>query len=195
MTKIKHRIKSNDGNSISIIGMMVIIISCIVGIFITDISKNVYVKNMQQHNAQMATQTALKHQDKQGGLTIDAVNTVINEYMKQNKNSSNNRKLTACQAKGNYPHITVSFAMERKNGMDFDTANSFTSFAGKELTYTSVERKRFHMIQSALGKYKVVSVKVVDSVGNIMMGVVGQPCTEITTYASSVSTSTYDEEG
>ena len=195
MRKILKNIKSNKGNSISIIGMMLIIITCIVGIFMTDISKNVYVKNMQQHNAQMAVQTALKEQDKQGGLTISAVNTVVNEYMKQNKHSSSNKSLTTCQARGNYPHITVSFVTERKNGMDFDGTNTFTSNGGKELTYTSVEKKRFQMMQSALGKYKVVSVRVVDSVGNIMMGAIGQPCTEITTYASAVSSTTYDEEG
>ena len=57
---IKRRIQSEDGKAITIMGISLIVLVLLMGIFIVDFSKAVYIKNLYSSFALKAAQTAVK---------------------------------------------------------------------------------------------------------------------------------------
>ena len=104
------KIRSDDGESVTIFGMGLMLLVILLGVFMIDIGKNVYFRQVQYRNTQTAAQTAIKNQNSVGGLEIEAVNSAIKEYTtlrNGNGGSSNTAFQSRCEIAGAYPKITI----------------------------------------------------------------------------------------
>lgn len=205
--RLSHKIKSDEGATVTILGLFIIMTIVLTGMFMIDLSKNSYLASIQRRNTQMAAQTAIKEQGGTGYLKLTAVNRAIREYNtlrsgKEGTNEFNNyvsdnpSSKTRCQLKGDYPKITVTL----------DTTRTYNT-TGKALTYSTIGGRELQQSISAISgwnaymnnqppenQYKVVQIKVVDSVDNFLLGMIGMPCSELVTTSSAITATTFDDE-
>lgn len=204
--KIRNNLKSDNGATVTVMGMVMIMSVLLLGIFMIDISKNLYIKQVQLSSTQKAAQTAIKEQNAVGGLKITAVNRAIREYNTQRKGGLVGSKdtlahRTKCQTRGNYPKIKVTFDTKRRletgDAIQIDgqeIQQSFTSSNGSELYFSKLQEEMFNRLALEKSQYKVVNVEVIDVADNYMMAIFGLPCSELTTTASAISASAYDND-
>lgn len=190
------KIRSNDGASVTIFGMGLFLVVVLMGIFMIDIGKNVYFRQTQYRNTQNAAQTAIKTQNSIGGLKIEAVNSAIKEYMtlRGGKDGSTNSAFQSrCQISGSYPQITI--LLDEKRGAGNKSRLKYYSSNGSTMSFTVANLSEFNNVVRNYGQMKVIDIEVTDVVDNYMMGMIGMPCSEITTRASAISSSLFDSEG
>lgn len=205
--KLSHKVKSDEGATVTVLGLFIIITIILVGMFMIDLSKNSYLSSIQRRNTQMAAQIAIKEQGGTGYLKLTAVNRAIREYNTlrngeegtnefNNYASNNPSSRTSCQLKGDYPKITVTL----------DTTRTYST-SEKALTYSTIAGRELQQSESAISswnaymnnqppenQYKVVQIKVVDSVDNFLLGMIGMPCSELITTSSAITSTTFDDE-
>ena len=197
--KIKRRIKSNSGLAVTVFGMWVLAVLCLTGIFLIDISKNVVLRNWQQHITEQAAKTATKSQTGKGGLTALSMDNFLKEYRKLYHHGKDESNRTYCQQQGNYPKITIQYyptlasmaKPEYGNAIGIDKFN-ITGYASSGLSATA--QQNFMRNQNARGGYKIFKVTVEDSVGNVALGVIGKPCSTIKTTSTVIASSAYNDE-
>lgn len=190
------KIRSNDGSSVTIFGMGLFLVVVLMGIFMIDIGKNVYFRQVQYRNTQTAVQTAIKNQNSVGGLKLEAVNSAIKEYTtlrNGNGGSSNTAFQSRCKIAGAYPKITIF--LDDKRGKSTKIRLKYSTYTGSTITFNTAERRYFALVVRNLGQMKSIEIQVTDVVDNYMMGMIGMPCSEITTRASAISSSLFDNEG
>lgn len=190
------KIRSNDGASVTIFGMGLFLVVVLMGIFMIDIGKNVYYRQTQYRNTQNAAQTAIKTQNSIGGLKIQAVNSAIKEYMtlRSGEDGSTNSAFSSrCQIGGSYPRITI--LLDEKRGAGNESRLKYYSSNGSPMSFTVANLSEFNNVVRNYGQMKVIDIEVTDVVDNYMMGMIGMPCSEITTRASAISSSLFDSEG
>jgi len=190
------KIRSDDGESVTIFGMGLMLLVILLGVFMIDIGKNVYFRQVQYRNTQTAAQTAIKNQNSVGGLEIEAVNSAIKEYTtlrNGNGGSSNTAFQSRCKIAGAYPKITIF--LDDKRGTSTKIRLKYSTDTGSTITFDTAKRTEFATVVRNLGQMKSIEIQVTDVVDNYMMGMIGMPCTEITTKASAISSSAFDEEG
>lgn len=197
--KIRKRVKSNSGLAITIFSMWVLAVLCLTGIFLIDISKNVVLRNWQQHITEQAAKTATKNQTGNGGLTANSQESFLKEYRKLYHHGKDESNRTYCQQQGNYPKITIQYyptleSMARPeygNAIGIDKFN-INGYVGSGLT--DVAGQNFIRNQEARGGYKIFKVTVEDSVGNVALGAIGRPCSTIRTTSTVIASSAYNGE-
>lgn len=190
------KIRSNDGASVTIFGMGLFLVVVLMGIFMIDIGKNVYFRQTQYRNTQNAAQTAIKTQNSIGGLKIEAVNSAIKEYMtlRSGKDGSTNSAFQSrCRISGSYPRITI--LLDEKRGAGNKSRLKYYRSNGSPMSFTVANLSEFNNVVRNYGQMKVIDIEVTDVVDNYMMGMIGMPCSEITTRASAISSSLFDSEG
>ena len=190
------KIRSDDGASVTIFGMGLFLVLVLMGIFMIDIGKNVYFRQTQYRNTQSAAQTAIKSQNSIGGLKIEAVNAGIKEYMtlRAGKDSSTNSAFQSrCQVRGSYPQIKI--LLDEKRGVGNQSRLKYSTTNGELISFTVSNKSEFNNVIRNYGQMKVIDIEVTDVVDNYMMGMIGMPCSEITTRASAISSSAFDNEG
>lgn len=190
------KIRSDDGASVTIFGIGLFLVVVLMGIFMIDIGKNVYFRQTQYRNTQSAAQTAIKSQNSIGGLKIEAVNAGIKEYMtlRAGKDSSTNSAFQSrCQVRGSYPQIKI--LLDEKRGVGNQSRLKYSTTNGKLISFTVSNKSEFNNVIRNYGQMKVIDIEVTDVVDNYMMGMIGMPCSEITTRASAISSSAFDNEG
>lgn len=190
------KIRSDDGASVTIFGIGLFLVLILMGIFMIDIGKNVYFKQTQYRNTQSAAQTAVKTQNSIGGLKPEAVNSAIKEYMtlRSGKDGSTNSAFQSrCQIRGSYPRITI--LLDEKRGAGNESRLKYYSSNGSLMSFTVANLSEFNNVVRNYGQMKVIDIEVTDVVDNYMMGIIGMPCSEITTRASAISSSAFDNEG
>ncbi len=188
---IKRRIQNEDGKAITIMGISLVVLVLLMGIFIVDFSKAVYIKNLYSSFALKAAQTAVKKQDAIGGLKPEAVETLINEYMKQRNGQAQNTADTVvhksyCEALGKYPQIKITFDKGRKKGSTSIVYNSVNGSIPQ-----IPDSKNFFRHQ-----YDTIEVDLIDVVDNDFLGILGtsKACSELHIDASAISVSSHDED-
>ena len=190
------KIRSNDGASVTIFGIGLFLVVVLMGIFMIDIGKNVYFRQTQYRNTQNAAQTAIKTQNSIGGLKMQAVNSAIKEYMTLRNGeggSTNSAFQSRCQIEGDYPRITI--LLDEKRGAGNKSRLKYYSTNGNTLTFGVYNLSEYNNVVRNYGQMKVLDIEVTDVVDNYMMGMIGMPCSEITTRASAISSSVFDNEG
>lgn len=197
--KMYKRIKKDGAAGITFYGIFAILIIMLLGIWIVDINKNLMVSKQYQMAAQRAVQTAVKDQDKIGGISPDAINTVINEYMVQTNPSVDPTKPSgekqvfsqACRdsSGGKLPKITVYFDTRRDKRAGED--NFETSYQSRNYQSVEVESLREEFRRK---NYQVVAVRVEDAVQDFFSGMFGPGCQKITVDASAITSSSRDED-
>lgn len=190
------KIRSNDGASVTIFGMGLFLVVVLMGIFMIDIGKNVYFRQTQYRNTQNAAQTAIKTQNSIGGLKMEAANSAIKEYMTLRNGgggSTNSAFQSRCRIEGYYPRITI--LLDEKRGAGNQSRLKYYSTNGNTLTFRVYNLSEYNNVVRNYGQMKVLDIEVTDVVDNYMMGMIGMPCSEITTRASAISSSLFDNEG
>lgn len=80
MKKLISRLKEDRGNSVIILGLIVIIALIVVGGTITDVSKAYQMKSSQTEAARKATQAGIRIQSSEGYLVEDSVLETVRVY-------------------------------------------------------------------------------------------------------------------
>lgn len=198
--KLSHKIKSDEGASVTIMGMAIVLLTIFVGMFMLDLGKNSYLVSIQTRNTQMAAQTAIKEQTGTGGLKLSAVNEAIDEYMKLRTGTDGTKDYSAflsrCQTRGNYPKITIRMSKNRSNN-DSGVVYVGSTYNGNKITFAPNAVANWNAVQSKgelRDKVKVLEIEVEDSVDNFMLGLIGQPCSTLRTKASAITSTTFDDE-
>lgn len=185
---LKKRIKSNNGSTTTILGLAIIMLVLLMGVFMIDVSKNLYIKNIYYKSAQRAAEVAIKSQNVIGGLAGESGNAAIREYMtqrnggKQTAETSSHRQ--SCEVNGQYPKITIRY--DKTRAFDNNSTVLFNSTGGQPIAELNKNPKFLK------NQYKVIDVEVTDIVDNYFMSIFGKPCQEVTVRASSISTGTFD---
>lgn len=79
---IKKRMKEDSGNAVMVLGLILIIATLFVGGLLLDVTKAHQMKNSYVDSARKATQTAIRRQNTEGHLTIDAAGEAVYFYEK-----------------------------------------------------------------------------------------------------------------
>lgn len=196
--KIRKRVKSNSGLAVTVFGMWVLAVLCLTGIFLIDISKNVVLRNWQQHITEQAAKTATKNQTGNGGLNIYSASAFTTEYKKLYHHGNNESSKTYCQQQGDYPKFTIQYypTLDSMAKPEYGNAVGIDNFTINGYNYgiTSAQNTNFMRNQNARGGYKIFKVTVEDSVGNAALGVIGKPCSTIRTTSTVIASSAYNNE-
>lgn len=186
--RLFKKIKSNKGSTTTILGLAIIMLVLLMGVFMIDVSKNLYIKNIYYKSAQRAAEVAIKSQNVIGGLAGESGNAAIREYMtqrnggKQTAETSSHRQ--TCELSGSYPKITIRY--DKTRNFDVNSTISYTSNSGNQIAELNKNPQFFKT------QYKVIDIEVTDVVDNYFMSIFGKPCQEVTVRASSISTGTFD---
>lgn len=176
-----------------------------------EVTKNNYVRNDRINAIQDAAVSAASTANSRGSLSWEVLDSVVNEYEHQRFgqrvfSAVNNGDLTYDEGEGQetltdmfggresacmvneedgmqYPYYTVTLKEGRAD--DATTSSSRTiSFSRTQPTVASANMKA-QLDPSKI--YRSVEVKVIDSTPNIIMGMMGAPCQNLTLSASSVT--------
>lgn len=193
---IKKRIKDESSASMTILGICALVLLFFFGIFMTDITKNVYLVRQYQVAAQKSTQNAVKDQNAYGGLKPSAAQKALDEYKIQTSLDDTDEYETGrsigafsknCRPLGDYPKITVYFDTGRhgRGGKVEYTSKNFSDMPkGSEQEFIKKN-------------YRILGMEVVDAVDNMFTGIFTfneGSCKEVHLSASSIASSSYDEE-
>ena len=185
---IKEKLTSDRGDSTIILGLASIILVIFMAIFIVDIAKSIYIKNIYVGFAQKATLAAVKEQDAIGGLSYTSAEKLINEYMTNRTGGGNTGDTQAhrsnCELSGNYPKITITYDKTRQIG---SSSKKYYSENGN-IPNIPNSNKFF------LNKYKAIQVDIVDVTDNYFSGIFGRPCSEMNITTSAIATNHFDAE-
>lgn len=193
---MRRKINSDSGAGMTVFGIAILMLILLLGIFIVDVGKNIYIKNQYVLAAQRATQTAVKDQDIIGGLRLASANTVINEYKIQTGKAIDSGRGTlggsvyrgrCSEIKGkSYPIMEIYYdgARATKGG-----THKFTSRNFRNMNITRFDESNFR----AHG-YSVVGVKVTDVIGNHFLSMFGMPCSEVVISSSAIISSSFDDD-
>lgn len=185
------KIKSDKGATMSIIYIALFGMILFLAIFIVDYMKMYYIKSLMRRNAQTATQTAIKEQNRIGGLKPSAVEKVVEEYMKQrngNGQIKQTREVSAftrnCDVNNEYPKITV-------------TLDSRRAVASKSMPYYSEHGAKPSIPDAGTfyaKKYVVVQTEIEDIVYRDFGSVFGNHCQLVKMVSSAITTGHFDAE-
>lgn len=185
---MKKRLNEEKAGTVTILGMSIIILSLLIGVFVADFIKALYIKNLYNSFAQKAAQTAIKQQDSIGGLKPESAQAFVVEYMTQRGGGGNTGDTQAhrthCELTGNYPKIKLQYDTTRQIG-----ANSpvFSSDNGNVPSMPSA----FNFYQN---QYRVIQAEITDVTDNYFFSIFGEPCAEIHITVSAIATTHYDSE-
>ena len=131
INKIRKKINSDSGASITIIMIFMIVLIIMIAGFIVDFTRNQSIKNEYYNIAQRSTQSALVKQNSTGGLGPQSAYTAVNEYIQERndnnatffmgKSSSNlttkNGVIHSYDTKNNqaYPRIRILYSKDRSS--------------------------------------------------------------------------------
>lgn len=192
----KKRLKDESSASLTYIGICAIVLLIFLGIFLVDITKDVYIVRQYQVAAQKATQVGIKEQNAYGGLKPSAAQKALDEYkiqtsLKDSDQYKVGRNIGAfsknCRPQGDYPKVVVYFDTGRhgRGGKVEFSSNKFSQMPkGSEQEFI---RKN----------YRILGMEVVDAVDNMFTGIFTYnkgSCKEIHLSASSIASSSYDSE-
>lgn len=191
MSRFLRRTKENKAHAITIMGLFMILLIILLGVFIVDFTKNFHFKQTFNSAAQAAAKTAIKSQNLTGGLSHSAVGKAIDEYRSQRTGRDASGEIRAHQTKcmkAGYPIIEIRMDTERRLG-------------GGTLIYKSVGFSKpaplnsLSSLQFDRQKYTTIEITVTDVIDNYFMGAIGMPCSYVSTRSSAIISSAFDEDG
>lgn len=176
----KARLNSDKGGAVTILSLGLILLIIVMGAFMIDYTKNISIKDTYHSYAQYAVQTAIQEQDFTGGLSPNAANVALNEYLRLREQPETNMFRNRCG--GSYPRVEIAFDNEIQKGISNNSViyNSSGSLMSGLPAY-------FQGTQ-----YKVITMRVVDVSDNMVMGVFNLPCQVYTVSASAKMVDSYD---
>lgn len=183
------KFKSNNGNSVFILGMSLIALVLLLGIFIVDVGKAMYVKNLYSSYARKAVQLGVKYQDSIGGLKPESAEAVIREYYTQktaNGRNNTNESVysTHCSRLAGYPKIRIKYDNKRAK----DASSAIYSSENYRAPYIA-DRNSFFRKQ-----YNTIEVEIIDVTDNYFFSMFGVPCAKMNIKASGIATTSFDED-
>lgn len=188
---IKSRIRSDNGSSAGLIYIGLTMLVLLFAVIAVDTFKLIYIRTTLARMAQTATQTAVKQQDKIGGLKPDAARAVVEEYMTQR--NGNNRDLYTneigsftgpCNHDGQYPRFRITFDTGRRVGSHSAVYES----SGGQVPAIP-DAASFYEKQ-----YTTVQVKIEDVIFNDFGSIFGRQCSVVGMYSSAIATGHFDSE-
>lgn len=183
------KFKSNNGNSVFILGMSMVALILLLGIFIVDVGKAMYIKNLYSSYARKAVQLGIKYQDSIGGLKPESAEAVVKEYYTQKTaNGRNNTNeavySTHCNKLAGYPKIRIKYDNKRAK----DASSAIYSSENYSSPYIA-DRHSFFRKQ-----YNTIEVEIIDVTDNYFFSMFGVPCAKMNIKASGIATTSFDED-
>lgn len=166
MRRILNRIKKDDGNSIILLGIMLLVAGLLIGGMMLDISKAYQLKASYTDAAKKATQAAIRYQNTEGGLLPEAAAEAVRVYEYISKPEV---------VKGGYfnkckevddVEITITFKDEQ-----FQTDNVVFRINRSQITENDVEKIYRNMRKSSLpnNNHTGLEIKVTESTPNVIL--------------------------
>lgn len=188
-------IRSDDaGGSITYLGIFGILLVCLLGIWVTDITKNLSMTNQYQLAAQRATQTAAKDQNSLGGLNPSAINVVIKEYENQTQVGDKKAFADKCRKDG-YPKISIFVDNTRNYRASYQGDGLTPIFTSQSYQTASETTLKELEMDFAKNNYQVIAVRVDDVVQDYFTPIFNDfGCKVVTTDASTILSSSRDED-
>lgn len=125
INKFKRKMNEDKGNSIIVLGLMLIMATLIVGGMLLDVTKAYQMKSSYVDSARKATQTAIRHQNTEGYLMAEAAGEAFYFYEKVARPSIiNEGYMSSCDTPRNVK-LSVYFMDENfERGSHVATINS-----------------------------------------------------------------------
>lgn len=189
----KKRRKSDQGAAITLVSIFLIVLIFFLAMFIVDIGKSIYIQKTLTRYAQIAAETAIKHQNNLGGLSSDAADALRQEYMIRRNpeldpsgTTGTGRMMSRCERNTDYPIISVRFDTGRNRGNSSGASPTYTSYRGEPIDLGQ---------QSFSGEdYNAITAQITDVSDNYFFGLLGLPCQVLKVKATAVAASAYDQE-
>ena len=188
---LNNRLKSDTGASGSVMFLAIVMMVLLFSIMAVDVIKLIHIKTTLARMTQTATQTAIKQQDRIGGLKPTAAKAVVDEYMAL-RNGTNKESQTSeivpfvgpCDPNNEYPKFYITFDNGRKVG---STSREYRSIGG--LPPEIPDAVSFYQKQ-----YTTVQVKVEDIIFNDFGSIFGRQCSIVGMGSSAITTGHFDYE-
>lgn len=159
----------------------------LMGVFIVDYVKNIYLRQTYESYAQKAVQTAIKEQDGIGGLKWQSAEILVKEYLIQRNGRVNTTERVYSNCGDDYPKFRITYDNKRRQNSTSQEVN-YNFSSGTDVSIIPSNHSKFH-----LNQYNVVQVEVTENVGNYFTSIFGIPCTKIVTKASGIAVSAFDD--
>lgn len=185
------KIKSDKGAFAGVLFLAFTMFILLVAILAVDVFKIIYIKSNLMRMAQTATQTAVKQQDRIGGLKPEAARAVVDEYLAL-RNGTNKQLHTSeilpfvgpCDPDKHYPKFKITFDNGRRVG---STSVSYESEGGNYPIIPNAES--FYKNQ-----YTTIQIKIEDIVYNDFGSIFGKQCSVVGMHSSAIATGHFDYE-
>lgn len=208
-------IKSDVASATLTTGIISLLLICLCFGFGLDITKNAYLKNVQDSQSQQAAETAIKSINSQGsllnytkdqnGIVPDAVYDFATEYKSQNSSNYNNALVGMGQHDDESSTYKFGKCLTRdikQYGSDVATPTKMPYIivsldpdrqvgnSENKLVYTIEGNDKPKLVSGTANsavKYKVLGAEVHDASINFMLGIFNMPCQNLTSKASAIT--------
>lgn len=146
--------------------------------FAFDLTKNHNMKNIQNSIAQASAEAGVRKIDKTGSLDNKSIEEAIRVYkLERNKNTS--EFLAYSQTNTQCSTINVNGVKRKVPYFEFYLTTDRGSESNKALVQVHNNDTASVLTKNTGQHYKVINMKVYDSVNNFALGFIGLPCQEI----------------
>lgn len=174
ISRIYKRVKSDSGDAVIVLGIMLMIVTIVIGGMLLDISKAFQLKSSYIEAAQKAAQAAIRYQNSEGFLEAEAAAEALRVYETVSKPSViKEGYMSACKSASNsgeqiVPKINITFTEGSSSDYSIVSIDSSLVNDGDEVD-DILSKINYDSSKIKNGEFKGIKMEFYESTPNIIL--------------------------